>query len=178
MRLSRGRACHTRGYRCHSSRKGEEGETSRSPFVALPMDEAPARYASAMRYLALASLALCLLSSACGRAGGGSGTVTPSTGAPGSTGAARGTPVAHSPEAQAAIDAALRDATTRLGGVAASVERAEQREWGDSSLGCPQPGSFYAQVITPGYLIVVAGGAKRLEYHTDTRGRAVMCREL
>ena len=86
--------------------------------------------------------------------------------------------MAHSPEAQTAIDAALRDAATRLGGVTASVERAEQREWGDSSLGCPQPGFFYTQVITPGYLIVVAGGAKRLEYHTDTRGRAVMCREL
>ena len=86
--------------------------------------------------------------------------------------------MAHSPEAQTAIDAALRDAATRLGGVTASVERAEQREWGDSSLGCPQPGFFYTQVITPGYLIVVAGGTKRLEYHTDTRGRAVMCREL
>jgi hypothetical protein len=78
------------------------------------------------------------------------------------------------------IDVAVADAAARLGQPAAQlrVERVEQREWGDSSLGCPQPGSFYAQVITPGYLLVVAGGPKRLEYHTDTRGRAVMCREL
>ena len=27
-----------------------------------------------------------------------------------------------------------------------------REEWNDSSLGCPQPGLFYAQVITPGYL--------------------------
>ncbi len=89
------------------------------------------------------------------------------------------TAVAHNPEAQSAVDAALRDAAGRLG-VAAQlqVETVEQREWSDSSLGCPQPGSFYAQVITPGYLIVVSGGGKRLEYHTDTRGRSVMCREL
>ena len=90
------------------------------------------------------------------------------------------TAVAHNPEAQGAVDASVRDATPRLG-VAANqliVERVEAREWGDSSLGCPQPGMMYAQVITPGYLIVVAGGGKRLEYHTDMRGRAVMCREI
>ena len=90
------------------------------------------------------------------------------------------TTVAHSPEAQGAIDASVRDAAARVGVPEAQlrVESAEQREWRDSSLGCPQPGMFYAQVITPGYLVIVAGGGKRLEYHTDTRGRAVMCREL
>jgi hypothetical protein len=90
------------------------------------------------------------------------------------------TGVAHNPEAQGAVDASLRDAGGRLGPSAAQlqVETVEQREWRDSSLGCPQPGFFYAQVITPGYLIVIAGGGKRLEYHTDTRGRSVMCREL
>ena len=74
----------------------------------------------------------------------------------------------------------MRDAQPRLA-VAANqltVERVESREWGDTSLGCPQPGMMYAQVITPGYFIVIAGGGKRLEYHTDTRGRFVMCREL
>jgi hypothetical protein len=88
--------------------------------------------------------------------------------------------VAHSPEAQRVIDVAVADAAARLGAPATQlrVETVQQREWGDSSLGCPQPGSFYAQVITPGYLVVISGGGKRLEYHTDTRGRAVMCREL
>ena len=88
--------------------------------------------------------------------------------------------MAHNAEAQGAIDASVREAASRLG-VAADrlgVERIEAREWPNSGLGCPQPGMMYAQVITPGYLIVVAGGGKRLEYHTDARGRAVMCREL
>lgn len=88
--------------------------------------------------------------------------------------------MAHSPEAQRVVDVVVADATARLGVASAqlSVETVQQREWGDSSLGCPQPGMFYAQVITPGYLVVVSGAGKRLEYHTDTRGRAVMCREL
>lgn len=90
------------------------------------------------------------------------------------------TAVAHNPEAQSAVDAALRDGTARLGPAAGqlSVERVEMREWPNSALGCPQPDMMYAQVITPGYLIVVSGGGKRFEYHTDLRGRAVMCREL
>ena len=88
--------------------------------------------------------------------------------------------MAHNPEAQGAIDGSVRDASSRLGLTAGqlAIERVEPREWSDSSLGCPQPDMMYAQVITPGYLVVVAGGGKRLEYHTDLRGRAVMCREL
>ena len=30
---------------------------------------------------------------------------------------------------------------------------------------------LYAQVITPGYLVVISGAGKTLEYHTDERGR-------
>ena len=87
--------------------------------------------------------------------------------------------MAHNAEAQGAIDVAVGDAAARLGVPVEqlSVERVEAHEWSSSALGCPQPGFFYAQVITPGYLVVVAGGGRRLEYHTDTRGRAVMCRE-
>lgn len=83
------------------------------------------------------------------------------------------------PRSQPVVDAVLKAASTRLNIPAAQlrVERVESREWNDSSLGCPQPGMMYAQVITPGYLVVVAGGGKRLEYHTDTAGRAVLCKE-
>jgi hypothetical protein len=87
--------------------------------------------------------------------------------------------LAHHPDLQKAIDAALADAANRLGVPRAQLRaaRVERREWPDASLGCPQPGMMYAQVITPGYLVVVAGASKQLEYHTDTRGRAVFCRE-
>jgi hypothetical protein len=89
------------------------------------------------------------------------------------------TGVTRSPEAQQAVEAVLNAASTRLTVPAAQlrVEQVEQREWRDASLGCPQPGMMYAQVITPGYLVIVAGAGRRLEYHTNTRGQAVLCRE-
>lgn len=43
----------------------------------------------------------------------------------------------------------------------------EAVEWPDASLGCPQPDMMYAQVITPGYLLLFDAGEQRVEVHTD-----------
>jgi hypothetical protein len=51
----------------------------------------------------------------------------------------------------------------------------EPRNWPDSSLGCPQPDMLYAQIVTPGYLVVVDVSGERIEYHTDERGTIVRC---
>jgi hypothetical protein len=48
-------------------------------------------------------------------------------------------------------------------------------EWSDTSLGCPQPGMVYPQVVTPGYRIVLAVAGRRYEYHSDTRHTVVCC---
>jgi hypothetical protein len=84
-----------------------------------------------------------------------------------------------SPDEQAAVDAALADAAAHLGVSRADlqVERVEPHEWSDSSLGCPRPGLLYSQILTPGYLIVIRGAGKQLEYHADTRGRVMLCEE-
>jgi len=82
--------------------------------------------------------------------------------------------------AQPAIDTALQDAATHLGvGLdQLHVDQVEEREWPDSSLGCPRPGLMYSQIVTPGFLIVISStGGRRLEYHTDARARVVLCRE-
>ena len=81
------------------------------------------------------------------------------------------------PRAQPAVEAALRDAAVQAGVAAADlrVEQAEAVEWPDASLGCPRAGAMYAQVVTPGFRIVIAGGGKRFEYHADERGRDVLC---
>ncbi|MBI2611793.1 hypothetical protein HYW54_03555 [Candidatus Gottesmanbacteria bacterium] len=47
------------------------------------------------------------------------------------------------------------------------VKSIEEREWSDSSLGCPKPGYFYAQVITPGYQIVLEARQNQYTYHTS-----------
>jgi hypothetical protein len=50
------------------------------------------------------------------------------------------------------------------------VQAVEAVEWPDSSLGCPRPGMMYAQVITPGYRIVLEAGGKTYEYHSAGTG--------
>jgi len=50
----------------------------------------------------------------------------------------------------------------------------EPVEWSDASLGCPQPGMMYAQVITPGYLFLLEAGGRRHEVHTDRTGQNVV----
>jgi hypothetical protein len=57
-----------------------------------------------------------------------------------------------------------------------TVERVEQVDWRDSSLGCGEPGKVYAQVITEGFRVVVNVGGQRREVHADERGsRFVFC---
>ena len=71
------------------------------------------------------------------------------------------------PGLQPYIDIAVADLAQRLG-VAADqivVSSATLKEWPDSSLGCPQKGMVYTQVMTDGALIVLTVGAKAYNYH-------------
>jgi hypothetical protein len=54
------------------------------------------------------------------------------------------------------------------------VKSVEEKEWPDTSLGCPQEGMRYLQVITPGLRIVLTVAGQDYEYHTDLI-RAVLC---
>jgi hypothetical protein len=58
---------------------------------------------------------------------------------------------------------------------AIKLARIEEVEWRDSSLGCPQPGMNYLQVITPGYRIVLEAQGRSYNYHTDQGRRIVRC---
>jgi hypothetical protein len=51
----------------------------------------------------------------------------------------------------------------------------EAVEWPDTSLGCPQPGMAYAQVITPGFRVALAAKDQTVEYHSDSGRRVVSC---
>jgi hypothetical protein len=90
------------------------------------------------------------------------------------------TPVPIPSEAATVVDAALNDAATHLGLTKDQlrVDQVESREWPDSSLGCPQPGQLYSQIVTPGYLIILSSSdGRQLEYHTDTRSHLTLCHE-
>ncbi|MCC7023193.1 MAG: ferritin-like domain-containing protein [Thermomicrobiales bacterium] len=82
------------------------------------------------------------------------------------------------PAASSASGPPFLDAIARKLGVSPSdvrVLRLEQRDWPDTSLGCPQPDTMYAQVITPGYLVEVEAGGRKFEFHTDEQGNIVRC---
>ena len=77
-----------------------------------------------------------------------------------------------------AVDAAVKYAASQLDIPAGAIDvvSVETWEWPDASLGCPEPGKSYAQVITPGYRVILEAEGERYEVHTDERGRTkVMC---
>jgi hypothetical protein len=49
-------------------------------------------------------------------------------------------------------------------------------EWPDSGIGCGSPGAIYAQVMTPGFRVVLAASQKIYRVHVGG-GRAVVCGE-
>ncbi len=48
--------------------------------------------------------------------------------------------------------------------------------WPDSSLGCPQTGFVYEQVLTPGFQMLFEAGGQSYSYHTDAASRVILCR--
>ena len=72
-------------------------------------------------------------------------------------------------QAAESVHEARRDLSRQLGVGLDTVEllAVEAVQWPDSSLGCPTPGMMYAQVITPGYRILLQAGDRTFEYHGD-----------
>ena len=78
---------------------------------------------------------------------------------------------------QSLIEKAKIDLAQRLSISVAQINLVEatEVEWSDSSLGCPQPGFDYLQVITPGYLILLEVNAQTYEYHSNRDAYFVYC---
>lgn len=73
------------------------------------------------------------------------------------------------PEYSPVVDLAKKDLSERLnipiGDIKLVTE--ESVDWRDSSLGFPEEGMMYAQVITPGFRIILKAQDKLYEYHSD-----------
>ena len=80
-------------------------------------------------------------------------------------------------EAQPMVDLVLQDAAIQLAvdPSALTVTAIEAVDWPDSSLGCPEEGGVYAQVVSPGYRITVTDGTSTLEYHTGLNDAFILC---
>jgi hypothetical protein len=53
----------------------------------------------------------------------------------------------------------------------------EAVDWSDASLGCPQEGYMYAQVITPGFRIILEADGQQYEYHTNQADGVILCQQ-
>jgi hypothetical protein len=72
------------------------------------------------------------------------------------------------------VEQARDDLARRLSIPATEIDLVELTEvaWPDSSLGCPQPGRVYAQVMREGYRIGLRAGKRAFEYHSGGGGGA------
>jgi hypothetical protein len=63
---------------------------------------------------------------------------------------------------------AVADLAGRLGVDPREITVVSQEEvtWPDASLGCPEPGMLYAQVLTDGIRIVLESDGRRYDYHS------------
>lgn len=74
------------------------------------------------------------------------------------------------------VQAAIADLAQRLAVPVAQIRvvSVEAVIWPDTSLGYPQPGEVYAQVLTEGYRVILQQATTRYEYHTDRATRVVL----
>ncbi len=86
-------------------------------------------------------------------------------------------PIPADPGLQNLIQLTTQDLANRLSVLPEEISLVEvtTMEWSDSSLGCPQEGMSYLQVITPGYRIVLQAKDQAFEYHTTRGSYFVYC---
>ena len=78
------------------------------------------------------------------------------------------------------VPAALLDAVrarlaadTGLDVASAEVKVAQDVQWPDGSLGCPEPGVSYTQAIVPGYQVVLVLDGREYDYRVTARSGTI-----
>lgn len=86
-------------------------------------------------------------------------------------------PELSNPTVQYLITTATDDLANRISISKDQIQIKEATEvvWPNSSLGCPQPGMVYAEVLTPGYLILLNANNQDYEYHAGKNSEAFYC---
>jgi hypothetical protein len=75
------------------------------------------------------------------------------------------------------VSQAKEDLAKRLSVPTTAIEllKLEEVTWRDSSLGCPQPGMAYAQVLVNGSLIMLKHEGAVYQYHSGKGGAPILC---
>jgi hypothetical protein len=87
------------------------------------------------------------------------------------------TPPPVSAVPQDILDAILTEAA-RLSGAPreqVAIVRADAVVWNDGSLGCPEPGMEYIQVLVDGYWVVLQAGETQFDFRVDRTGNFKLC---
>ena len=134
-------------------------------------------------------LGLVLVTGACSTGGAGASAPVPESAAPSrpevslpprpSLGPS-GAPVTGEVPAQV-MTAVIADLSRQTGNDAsgATVTKAEAVTWPDGSLGCPQPGMMYTQMVTPGYQVILELDGKTYDYRIAGEGNVIrLCEGL
>ncbi len=104
---------------------------------------------------------------------------TPATSPAGSaTNGPATSPAAIPDEIKEGFKTASEDLAKRFNLAPGSVQLVSynQREFSDSSMGCPDPNFGYTQVITPGFVMQLSVNGQFYDYHTSLNGkRAILC---
>jgi hypothetical protein len=81
------------------------------------------------------------------------------------------------PNLQSLIEKAKDDLAQRLSISVDQINGIDVKSviWSNSSLGCPQPGMAYAEVLTPGYLILLSANNQNYEYHAGKGSDIFLC---
>jgi hypothetical protein len=81
------------------------------------------------------------------------------------------------PNLQSLIEKAKNDLAQRLSISVDQINGVDVKAviWSNSSLGCPQPGMLYAEVLTPGYLILLNANGQDYEYHAGKGSDIFLC---
>lgn len=58
-----------------------------------------------------------------------------------------------------------------------TVKSFSVEEFSDASLGCPQPDQMYAQVITPGYQVVLEAQGQEYDYRLTDQDNVILCEQ-
>lgn len=75
------------------------------------------------------------------------------------------------------VEQAIADLASRLGVDPSTIEvvSVEEVDWPDASIGCPQPGMSYAQVLVNGSRIVLRADGTEYAYHQGGTREAFYC---
>jgi len=78
-----------------------------------------------------------------------------------------------------AFRASVKDLAKKIGAPASDIAGVAQEDvtWPDSCLGCVKTGETCAQVLTPGYRIVLRVRDATYEYHTNRGDRVRLCNQ-